>query len=296
MRYSWDLLQPQRQNLPALDELFRGYYALLSASALAAAEGTAIDRAEAERRAYAEAMEGKITAILRAAGLEPSDFCPHYACPLCQDKGYVFKDGKQVRCTCRLVRRADEENGGYAFPTFQEFDLSVFPAGAQRETMSRHYERLYTYAAQFPDTEKPNFLLLGPSGLGKSFLLGCVTQALRAKQVPVRFVTAYQLLSAFRTQHFGGKDALGALIRAPFLAIDDLGTEPVLRNITIEYLYTLIEERLRQRRHTGLATNLTPDQLADHYGERIASRLLGRGRCDVLGFAGRDIRLFAPDR
>lgn len=77
----------------------------------------------------------------------------------------------------------------------------------------------------------------------------------------------------------------------PFLAVDDLGTEPMLRNITIEYLNTLVEERLRRGRHTGVSTNLTPGQLAERYGERIASRLLSPALCDVLGFQGKDLRL-----
>ena len=55
-----------------------------------------------------------------------------------------------------------------------------------------------------------------------------------------------------------------------------------------------------QLRHGGrilvMATPLTLrlpkfEALMARYGERIASRLLGSGRCDVLGFSGRDIRL-----
>ncbi|MFR5869372.1 MAG: ATP-binding protein [Acutalibacteraceae bacterium] len=291
MRYSWDLLQPLRAKLPALEQEFMGYYKRLSASALAAADGASIEKEEGERRAYAAGMEQRITEILLENGLNPADYCPHYRCPLCKDTGFRMEGSKKVRCTCQIVRRADQANGAYDFPTFAQFDLSVFPDGEQRERMQRHKDRLFAYAEQFPQTEKQNFLLLGKTGLGKSFLLSCVFQALRQKQVPVRFLTAYQLSQAFRAQHFGEKETLPALIRVPFLAVDDLGTEPMLRNITLEYFNTLLEERLRQGKHTGLVSNLTPDQLMARYGERIASRLLGNGRCDVLGFSGRDIRL-----
>ena len=34
-----------------------------------------------------------------------------------------------------------------------------------------------------------------------------------------------------------------SLIDAPLLLIDDLGTEPMMRNITVEYLFTLLNER-----------------------------------------------------
>ena len=237
-------------------------------------------------------MEADITAVLLAAGLSPEDYRPHYRCPLCQDKGYTLsEDGRRVRCVCQAVQHADRKNAGVLLCSFADFDAMVFPAGPQRETALRHRALLQRYAEQFPQTEKPNFLLLGPTGLGKTFLLSCVASALREKRTPVRFVTAYQLNCDFRAQHFGGPDALSALIRVPFLAVDDLGTEPMLRNITIEYLNTLVEERLRRGRHTGVSTNLAPGQLAERYGERIASRLLSPALCDVLGFQGKDLRL-----
>ena len=292
MQYSWDALQPLRRTLPRLDAIFCQYNRLLAASARAAAAGEGLAEAEQARRAYAGSMEAEVTAALLDAGLSPEDYRPHYHCPLCRDKGYTLAaDGRRVRCVCRAVQHADKANGGAALCTFAEFDESVFPAGPQRETACRHRDSLRRYADVFPKTDKQNFLLLGPTGLGKSFLLSCVASALRDRRVPMRFVTAYQLNCDFRAQHFGGQDALSVLIRVPFLAVDDLGTEPMLRNITIEYLNTLVEERLRRGRHTGVSTNLTPGQLSERYGERIASRLLSPALCDVLGFQGKDLRL-----
>ena len=292
MQYSWDALQPLRRTLPRLDAIFCQYNRLLSASARAAAAGNGLEEAEKARRAYADGMEAEVTSVLLAAGLSPEDYRPHYRCPLCQDKGYTLsEDGRRVRCVCQAVQHADRKNAGVPLCSFAEFDAMAFPAGPQRETALRHRDLLRRYADRFPETDKQNFLLLGPTGLGKSFLLSCVASALRDKRTPVRFVTAYQLNCDFRAQHFGGPDALSALIRVPFLAVDDLGTEPMLRNITIEYLNTLVEERLRRGRHTGVSTNLAPGQLAERYGERIASRLLSPALCDVLGFQGKDLRL-----
>ena len=292
MQYSWDALQPLRRTLPRLDAIFCQYNRLLAASARAAAAGAGLEEAENARRAFVSGMEADITAVLLAAGLSPEDYRPHYRCPLCQDKGYTLsEDGRRVRCVCQAVQHADRKNAGVLLCSFADFDAMVFPAGPQRETALRHRALLQRYAEQFPQTAKPNFLLLGPTGLGKTFLLSCVASALREKRTPVRFVTAYQLNCDFRAQHFGGPDALSALIRVPFLAVDDLGTEPMLRNITIEYLNTLVEERLRRGRHTGVSTNLAPGQLAERYGERIASRLLSPALCDVLGFQGKDLRL-----
>ena len=77
----------------------------------------------------------------------------------------------------------------------------------------------------------------------------------------------------------------------PLLLIDDLGTEPMMRNITVEYLFTLLNERIAAKRHTVIATNLSPVQLQERYGERVMSRILDRSRGVALKFVGRDVRL-----
>ncbi len=74
------------------------------------------------------------------------------------------------------------------------------------------------------------------------------------------------------------------------MLIDDLGTEPMMRNITVEYLFTLLNERMAAKRHTVVATNLTPVQLQERYGERVASRLLDKTCCAPVQLRGRDLR------
>ena len=80
------------------------------------------------------------------------------------------------------------------------------------------------------------------------------------------------------------------LLSVPLLLIDDLGSEPMMRNITVEYLFTLLNERMAARRHTVIATNLSPLQLQEIYGERVSSRLLDRTRCATMRLEGKDLR------
>ena len=106
-------------------------------------------------------------------------------------------------------------------------------------------------------------------------------------------VTAFRMFEAMRRQHVVGDenyDGFSALIEVPLLLIDDLGTEPMMRNITLEYLFTLLNERIAAKRHTVIATNLTPAQLKERYGERVASRLLDRSICAPVQFKGKDLR------
>jgi hypothetical protein len=39
-----------------------------------------------------------------------------------------------------------------------------------------------------------------------------------------------------------------------------------------------------------IATNLTPVELKERYGERVASRLLDRSACGKIPFTGKDLR------
>ena len=106
-------------------------------------------------------------------------------------------------------------------------------------------------------------------------------------------VTAFRMFEAMRRQHVGSDenyDGFSALIEVPLLLIDDLGTEPMMRNITVEYLFTLLNERMANKRHTVVATNLTPMQIQERYGERVASRLLDSSAGVTARFQGKDLR------
>ena len=64
----------------------------------------------------------------------------------------------------------------------------------------------------------------------------------------------------------------------------------MMRNITVEYLFTLLNERIAAKRHTVVATNLSPVQLQERYGERVSSRLLDRAVCGAIQLKGKDLR------
>ena len=88
----------------------------------------------------------------------------------------------------------------------------------------------------------------------------------------------------------GSYDTYDELIETPLLMIDDLGTEPMLRGLSVEYLFTLLNERIAAKRHTVVATNLTPLQLKERYGERVASRLLDKSLWAAVQLKGKDLR------
>ena len=241
---------------------------------------------------------------LRLLGL-PEDYMePHYACPVCRDTGLVG-DAPASFCECfltalRLRQHEDGTMAGVEEQNFAKFDPNFIPATPienvaydQRTLLVSAKNLCEAYADSFPDTETENLLLMGAGGLGKTFLLNSIFARVIDRGKSAVRITAYRMFEAMRRQHVGNEpdyDGFSSLLETPLLLIDDLGTEPLMRNITIEYLFMLLNERLAARRHTVIATNLTPVQLKERYGERVSSRLLDRRRCAIVMLKGKDLR------
>ena len=228
-----------------------------------------------EGRQRVLSLQKEAEGALAAAGYSPEALRPRYHCPVCKDTGFVGSPVHEY-CACikvALMRRLyDAANIGDE--TFEN-----------------------AYADAFPDVRRRNLLLTGPTGLGKTYLLNCISARLLDRGKAVLRLTAYRMLDAMRRYHRGQDDGgLELMTTAEVLVIDDLGTEPMLENITIEYLFTLLNERRANRLPTLVATNLTPRELQARYTERIFSRLMDRSETQVLLFSGEDVRLHDETR
>ena len=62
-------------------------------------------------------------------------------------------------------------------------------------------------------------------------------------------------------------------MNAEVLMIDDLGSEPLMQNVTVEQLFNLLNERQNKGLSTVISTNLEMSKFRERYTERIASRL-----------------------
>ena len=251
-----------------------------------------------ETKARGREINARIRALLAEAGMAGDALELRYRCPVCKDTGYVGEAPARF-CECfemrlRLRQHEDGSMAGVDEQSFERFDANVAPeADGQRDRLVKARNLCQRYADAFPDTEYRNLLLTGEGGLGKTFLLNCIFGRVTGRGFSAVRVTAFRMFEAMRKQHVGNDesyDGFSALIEVPLLLIDDLGTEPMMRNITLEYLFTLLNERIAAKRHTVIATNLTPPQLKERYGERVASRLLDRSICAPVQFKGKDLR------
>ncbi|NLD59345.1 MAG: ATP-binding protein [Clostridiales bacterium] len=309
-----EYIQQQRENAAALREREREAYARDPALetlrgqtvsvALDAMRDALQEPSEDKRRGIAEKMRarglfinGEVRRRLRALGL-PEDYLEEqYRCPLCRDTGYVG-DAPARFCECFERRLAAKASAGVAVEgqTFDRFNPFLAPEeNGQREKLMLVKNLLEEFADRYPDAQWQSIVLMGAGGLGKSFLLNCVHDRVARRGFAAQRATAFRMFEAMRARHMGqedGEDGFCALLTAPLLLIDDLGTEPVMRNITVEYLFMLLNERIEAGLSTMVTTNLAPPQLLERYGERVVSRLFDRARGLTVRLEGRDLRLY----
>jgi len=159
------------------------------------------------------------------------------------------------------------------------------------EGLERVYTALNTYSAKFPSVKKPNIIMQGATGTGKTFAITALGHELVSRGHVVLYTTAFGMVSRFKDFIFERNDSsFSDMLDADILIIDDMGTEPIIRNITEENLYNLVNERLIAGRAIIITTNLDREGVIERYGDRIASRLFAAETSAVLNLTGVDLR------
>lgn len=208
---------------------------------------------------------------------------PMYECSKCNDTGVV--NGKLCECLrTELNRRLSEENKQYKFVTFADCSTNISPS------LTRIYDMAKQWCGKFPNSHILNINMVGGTGTGKTFLLECMASDLIAKGFNVMFVTAFALNEECRKYHFSLPSKVNEYMDCDVLVIDDLGCEPLLKNITVEYLFNIINLRQKRYKATLLSTNLSMEDILNRYDERIYSRLSNKTLALNIEFNGIDMR------
>ena len=293
-----------RGKIPEIDDLLRERV-MLPIRAIKSMMG---DKSHAAQMAETMKNEGlRINAAIRTAlvnnGYSEDYLNLRYECPICKDTGYVGDKIPPETCECftkklREIMNEDRDDEP-ACASFADFNENLIPEEpldgtlTQRMLTVRIKEACEDYANDYPKTYLPNLFLSGQAGLGKTFLLGCIKSRIEERGFEVRYVTAYKMLEICRSRHFHEEDSgeeFNELLTCPLLIIDDLGSEPILRNISAEYLCQILSERVNRGLHTIVSTNLTLPQFKELYDERVMSRLSDRRAWDHLRLMGKDLR------
>jgi len=236
-------------------------------------------------------LDAEEAAILLNAGYPADYFSPKFRCELCEDTGFV---GELYRtpCACLKRRMAEARFASSAIDknqSFAAFRDDVYPSEKQRKQALKAIDICRRYAAAYPEQSPRDLLIIGPTGLGKSHLLNAIGLELAARGVYVYKTTAYNLINS-AMEAVKERTAPPDFVEPEFLIIDDLGTEPIIPNISREVLFTVISERQTADKPTIWATNLDLDFIQDSYGDRFLSRLVAPRSTGILAMSGKDLR------
>lgn len=234
--------------------------------------------------------------------IDKSIFTPQYVCKDCNDTGKLTNG---LRCHCfndyySQYKFGDNDMQILERENFSTFDISIFPEKtstgiAQRAQMEHIKAALTDYCQKFPDVPKKNIIIAGLTGTGKSFLVNCIAKALDDRKFSVIRLSAYKMINDLFDLYISDSTEFNAeldrLCRADALIIDDLGTELVKENFTLNTIYYLLDKRLELDKAVIVSTNLSPQRLEEKYSDRIMSRLFNSNTANTVSLSGVDVRI-----
>ena len=178
---------------------------------------------------------------------------------------------------------------------FKNFNPQIATNPNQQKELMELKTIFTKWSDKFPENKAKTILITGATGVGKTFLSQCIAKQIIDKGYLVSFVTAFgmnNILLKYHTTFNSEKNSyLDMLFDPDVLIIDDLGSEPILRNITIEYLYLILSERVRKNKSTIITTNLDLNDILARYGERVFSRIVNKQSSLITKIQGDDLRL-----
>jgi DNA replication protein DnaC len=295
-------LQNQRKEelyrlFPRLEEIER-LLALTSMELVSqVAAGNGVQGTVSEVMKKNRALHQERQDILLANGYDVRYLAVGFSCESCGDTGFI--GSRMCSCYEEALRKAAYEQSllATAMPEarFENFDLGCYGEEPDesgippKERMGVVLNLCKSFCEEF-DSQKRNLLFYGPTGLGKTFLSGCISKELTDQGKIVVYDTAYAIFSLLEKEKFshdGPEIDTSYLFDCDLLIIDDLGTE-MQTAFTKSAFYNLVNTRLLKNKLTLINTNCTMKELEQMYSPRIMSRLLGE--YTLMRFAGKDIR------
>lgn len=244
-----------------------------------------------EREEYNNNRE-LIGSMLKSKGIDKSILRPQYICAKCKDAGVV--GGKDCECLKKEMSQELIKLSGIDIESFPKFndDYSIFDDSKQVKVI---YDTMKKYIDDLDKSTIDTFLIMGDTGVGKTHLLQCMTTHSLSKNMLIKYVTAFNFNQDMLKYHCAKleekEEILSPYINSDIVFIDDLGTENKINNVTNEYLYLIINDRMQSHKKTIITTNLDFLQIQETYGERIFSRLMHKKYSRKINFPGSDLRI-----
>ena len=236
--------------------------------------------------------------IILSMGL-PEDYTEvHHHCKVCADTGFI--DGVRM-CSCfreELIKATIISSGiGHLIEkqSFDNFDLNWYKDNPENyEQMRMSLAIVKNYCKNFAKS-KGNLLLIGKTGTGKTHVSTAIAREIINLGYDVIYDSVQNIINDFEDDKFRrgyNDDELKTekYFECDLLIIDDLGTE-FTTQVTVSCIYNLLNTRYNKGLATVISTNLSHEDLARKYEDRIYSRIIG-AVTKIIPFVGRDKRIF----
>jgi len=168
----------------------------------------------------------------------------------------------------------------------ESFDFN-YSAGITRPQLMQLRELLWL-------EQNYNLILMGPSGVGKTFLAaGLIHEAVKSGY-KAYFKTMEELINILKTREMtsSAMNAYNRLLKAHLLAIDDIMLFPMKKNEAVAF-FNLINH-LHEKCSIIITTNKSPRQWAETLDDEVlATALLDRllFHCEVIKLQGNSYRM-----
>ena len=212
------------------------------------------------------------------------------------------KNKHPIECSCQRTEREKQETlisqqkhldrvrrlkaEGFSDPAMLDW---TFENDNGRSPQMHHAHR-YVEQWQTMRTENLGLLLWGGVGTGKSFLAGCIANALMEQEISVKMTNFAAVLNDLAATFEGRNEYISRLCSYPLLILDDFGMERGTE-YGLEQVYSVIDSRYRSGKPLIATTNLTLEELQhpqDTPHARIYDRLTSM--CAPVRFTGSNFR------
>lgn len=229
-------------------------------------------------------------------------------CGICHEPKEAFfpegqhfggKDRHPSECACQRKRREAEEAEREAIRharVVRDLREKCFPAKSMWEwTFDRatirneNVIKALDYVARWESMERDNvgMTFWGSVGTGKSFLAGCIANALIEKEVSVKMTSFSEILD---TEIAKRPEFVSRILNARLVILDDLGVERDT-SYAIQVVTDFLDQRDKCKKPLIVTTNYTVEDMLypkDLARARMFSRL--RGMAPLMRFSGEDLR------
>lgn len=139
-------------------------------------------------------------------------------------------------------------------------------------------KNIKAYVSNWETNDKENcgLLLWGGVGTGKSYMAGCIANALLEQEVLVQMTNFATILNDLNSHYADRNEYIQSLCRNRLLIIDDLGMERGT-DYGLEQVYNVIDARYRSNKPLIITTNLTLNEMQNETNiarKRIYDRVL----------------------